>query len=256
MPLRAHGAMRKRWRYIGVYGREVMLCAAVAQVGPLSQSFWAVWADGSTALAEGSSRRPGSRTVRMDGPDLAIHSRQVRARLHLGESEPIESICPSGEGWGWTRKRAGIPVDGHVEVEGRRHEVSGACGVDDESAGYHQRHLEWHWSAGVGRDTAGRPLAWNLVTGINDPPERSERAVWIDGVPHEPAPVVFDDLDAVRFAGGGELGFSPVAERSHADNFVLVRSDYAHRFGTFEGDLDGVVMETGFGVMERHEAVW
>ena len=25
----------------------------------------------------------------------------------------------------------------------------------------------------------GQPVAWNLVTGINDPPERSERAIWV-----------------------------------------------------------------------------
>ena len=62
---------------------------------------------------------------------------------------PIESICPSGSGWGWTRKRAGVPIEGTVEVPGQRWEVA-AHGVDDESAGYHQRHTSWHWSAGVG----------------------------------------------------------------------------------------------------------
>ena len=40
--------------------------------------------------------------------------------------------------------------------------------------------------------TDGRSVGWNLVAGINDPPERSERAIWIDGEPFEPGPVEFD----------------------------------------------------------------
>ncbi len=40
MPLRRDGQIRKRWRYVGVFGEELMLCAARAEVGPLRQSFW------------------------------------------------------------------------------------------------------------------------------------------------------------------------------------------------------------------------
>ena len=43
MPLRSNGQTRKRWRYVGVFGEELMLCAARAQIGPLSQSFWVFW---------------------------------------------------------------------------------------------------------------------------------------------------------------------------------------------------------------------
>ena len=35
--------MRKKWRYVGFYGDEVMLCAAIARIGPFSHSFWSVW---------------------------------------------------------------------------------------------------------------------------------------------------------------------------------------------------------------------
>src|ERR1700742_3797110 len=51
----------------------------------------------------------------------------------LWGGSPIESIGPSGSGWGWTRKRAGVPMSGHLEVPGRRLELRG-FGVDDESA--------------------------------------------------------------------------------------------------------------------------
>ena len=258
MPLRRDGGLRKRWRYVGFYGEKLMLCAARAEVGPTGQCFWALWDRERGRELDHTSLRPGSREVVLDGSRLVIDAPGLHADLRLGAIDsPIESICPSGagDGWGWTRKRAGVPIVGAVELPGRRIELDG-FGVDDESAGYQARHTSWHWSAGVGTAADGRALAWNLVEGINDPPERSERAVWVDGVPHEPAPVSFDGLDAVGFAEGSRLDFEPGAERSRDDNFLLVRSTYRHRFGTFSGTLDGIELAAGRGVMESHTALW
>jgi hypothetical protein len=255
MPLWRDGGLRKRWRYVGFYGEGLMLCAARAEVGPTGQCFWALWDRAEGRELDHTSLRPGSREVILDGPRLTIDAPDLHADLHLGEASAIESICPSGDGWGWTRKRAGVPMTGRVELPGRRIELDG-FGVDDESAGYQARHTSWHWSAGVGTATDGRALAWNLVEGINDPPEHSERAVWVDGVAHEPAPVSFDGLDAVRFAEGSRLDFEPGAERSRDDNFLLVRSTYRHRFGAFTGRLDGIELSEGRGVMESHTALW
>jgi hypothetical protein len=255
MPLRRDGGLRKRWRYVGFYGETVMLCAAKAEVGPASSSFWVFWDREQGRELAHTVLRPGSHEVTFDGPWLIIDGPDLHARLRLGEAEPIESICPSGSGWGWTRKRAGVPIAGQVEVPGRRMRIEG-YGVDDESAGYHARHTSWLWSAGVGTAVDGRPVAWNLVEGINDPPENSERAVWVDGVPHEPAPVAFDALDAIRFADGTRLDFAGEAERSRDDNFGLIRSTYRHRFGTFSGALDGIDLREARGVMESHTALW
>jgi hypothetical protein len=257
MPLRRDGGLRKRWRYVGFYGEELMLCAARAEVGPLGQSFWVLWDRERGRELAHTVLRPGRREVVFDGPWLVIDAADLHAELRLGEVEPIESICPSGdgEGWGWTRKQAGVPIAGYVEVPGRRTRVEG-FGVDDESAGYQARHTTWQWSAGVGTAGDGRAVAWNLVEGINDPPERSERAIWVDGVPHEPAPVAFDALEAVRFADGSRLDFSGGAERARDDNFGLIRSTYRHRFGTFTGALDGIELAGGRGVMESHTALW
>lgn len=255
MPLRAHGQTRKRWRYVGVYGPDLMLCAARAQIGPASQCFWALWEPGRDALLQGTSIRPWSRIVTMSGRDIAIESKRVKVRLRLGDSAPVESICPSGTGWGWTRKRAGVPVTGTAEIDGARREI-GSLAVDDESAGYHARHTQWSWSAGVGTSVEGTPVAWNLVTGINDPPERSERAIWLGGKPSEPRPVEFDGLAGIRFADGGALTFEPLAERARNENMLVIRSRYRHLFGTFTGSLGGTRLAGGAGVMEHHEAVW
>jgi hypothetical protein len=40
------------------------------------------------------------------------------------------------------------------------------------------------------------------------------------------------------------------------DNLIVFRSRYRHRFGTFAGSLEGVELSEGFGVMERHKALW
>jgi len=255
MPLRSGGQTRKRWRYIGVFGPEVMLCAARAQVGPLGQSFWVLWDRGERRRLAHTSLRPGSREVRMDGPALEIDARGLRASLCLGECAAVETICPSGAGWGWTAKRAGVPIRGTIVAGGRRWDID-ALGVDDQSAGYHRRHTSWLWSAGVGRAVDGRPVAWNLVEGINDPPRRSERGIWIEGEPHEPAPVSFQGMSGIEFADGSRLEFAEECERARNENFLIVRSRYRHRFGTFTGSLDGLPLAEGSGVMEEHDAVW
>jgi hypothetical protein len=255
MPILRRGRMRKRWRYVGVYGPEVMLCAASAQIGPLRQSFWALWdRDGGHRYAHTRSLPGGALTL--DGPEVVLRAGEVSAQLRFGEAAAVESVCPSGKrGYAWTRKRAGVPVTGTIAAGGRRWQVE-AEGVDDESAGYHQRHTKWSWSAGVGRSADGRPVAWNLVSGVNDPEQRSERAIWLDGTPSEPAPVAFTGLEAVEFAGGARLGFAAESERARDDNLLLFRSRYRHRFGTFSGSLDGLELAEGYGVMEHHEAVW
>jgi hypothetical protein len=255
MPLRAHGQNRKRWRYVGVFAPELMLCAARAQVGPLWQSFWVLWDRGERRRYDHTSLRPGSREVRMDGGRIEIEARNVRASLALGDAAPVEATCPSGSGWGWTRKRAGVPVSGIVEAGDRRWEVD-ALAVDDESAGYHRRHTSWLWSAGVGSAQDGRAVAWNLVEGINDPAAGSERAIWIDGEPAEPPPVSFHGLDAIGFADGASLDFQSECERARSDNLLLVRSRYRLRFGSFSGALEGLPLADGLGVIESHDAIW
>jgi hypothetical protein len=255
MPLRRDGQLRKRWRYVGVFGEELMLCAARAEIGPLAQSFWVLWDREGRRHRAHTSLRPRSREVTIEGPSLRIDSPGLRADLRLGQCLPIESICPSGSGWGWTRKRVGVPVEGTVEVPGRRWQVS-ARGVDDESAGYLRRHTAWHWSAGVGRASDGRRLAWNLVEGVNDPPQLSERAIWVDGEPQEPTPVRFRGLEGVDLAGSDRLDFSAESKHARDENFLLIRSRYRHRFGSFTGSLGGVELAEGLGVMEEHDALW
>ena len=43
MPARLGTRPLKAWRYIGVFGPELMICVAAVRIGRARQSFWAVW---------------------------------------------------------------------------------------------------------------------------------------------------------------------------------------------------------------------
>jgi uncharacterized protein DUF2804 len=254
LPLFEQRQLRKRWRYIGLFAEELMLCAARAEVGPLAQSFWVLLDRRTGQQWNHTALAPGSKEVTMEGPRLEIDGPGLRASLRLGDVQPIEVTCPSGRATAWTRKRVGMAIEGTVEVPGRRWALAGR-GVDDESAGHHQRQTSWNWSAGVGTTADGRSVAWNLVSGINDPASGSERAIWIDGEPAEPPPVSFDAPDEIDL-GGETLRFEGESEHTHNDNYLLIRSRYRHRFGSFSGALGGVELSEGLGVMEEHDALW
>ncbi len=259
------GRPLKRWRYVGVFSDQLMACAALVQIGPARQSFWALRLAGGgggertrllprrgeVELSEGSpdGARPGR---------LRIHDLGVELDLELSEQRGFEARCPNGRSESWTRKQAGVPARGTLRVGGAPRVEVEALAVIDDSAGYHQRLTEWHWSAGVGLDREGRSLGWNLVRGINDPPEGSERAVWVDGTPREVPPVEFaPDLSRIRAADGSELRFRAEAERARRDNFLILSSDYRAPFGSFEGSLPGgIELASGRGVMEHHRARW
>ena len=248
MPRRQGRRPLKRWRYVGVYGPEVMLCAGVARVAGVPQAFWAVW--DRQRLWERTTLRRGH----VDLPDGAarVSDREVAIDLVLQPAgEPVEVVSRHGGSYIWTRKRP-LRATGLLSLEGRSTAID-AFGLLDDSAGYHARRTAWEWSAGVGVGAGGEQVAWNLVAGVHDAPTRSERTVWVDGVALEVGPVEFaPGLDAV--AG---LRFEPEAERVRRDDLLLVASDYRQPFGTFAGALpEGTELRAGYGVMERHAARW
>ena len=149
----------------------------------------------------------GGTLVRIEAAPKADEEEQIRAFLHAGEGEWRQVVCPTGEddGYVWTRKRP-VAVECDVRIGERRIRCE-ARGVEDESCGYHPHHTVWDWSAGVGETTDGRAVAWNLVSGINDPPEGSERAIWVDGEPSEPGPATFVGLEAIE-VDGARLDFT------------------------------------------------
>jgi hypothetical protein len=252
------GRPLKRWRYVGVFCEELMACAARVQVGPARQSFWAVLERPEGRLRERTRRSPGRRAIELDPGRLRVHDGGVLIDLLLEEDAGIQAVCPHGRDHVWTRKQAGIPARGTIAIDGEPPRALEALAVIDDTAGYHARATEWWWSAGVGVSPDGVALAWNLVSGVNDPETGSERAVWIGGEPREAAPVTFAaDLSRVSCGDGSELCFLAEAERSRRDNLLLIESDYRAPFGTFSGALPGgTPLAHGLGVSEHHRARW
>jgi len=276
MPLRRSGVWRKRWRYLGAFCDELLLCAARIQVGPVGQTFWVIWDREAQRMWERTRMLvPGARgevwteagdnglVYHVEGEQSLVRieshhpeAGETRAFLRPGAGAWVEAICPNGAEYVWTRKRADVPIECDVRVGDSRWRVE-ARGVEDESAGYHPHHTVWSWSAGVGRTTDGRAVGWNLVSGVNDPAERSERAIWVDGEPAEPGPVSFDGLDAIVFDDGGRLEFTGECERRREERRGVARYSYRQPFGRFSGTLSGdVELERGLGVMEHHDAHW
>jgi len=248
MPMLRGRRPLKRWRWIGAFDDEMMLCVAVARIGPLPVSWWAVWDRKSRTLAEHTVR--GGRAVTLDGPRIEVDDGPVQMSLTLEEQDGVETVSPHGDEYIWTRKRP-ARARGTLTVVRRNLAVDAPAFVD-ESAGYHARETAWRWSAGVGTTTAGEPVAWNLVTGVHDANAASERTVWLNGAPHHVAPQAFaDDLSSV-----GDLRFTAEATRVHRENRLIVATDYEQPFGTFTGTLPVAGAITGLGVMERHAARW
>ncbi|HET6548345.1 MAG TPA: DUF2804 family protein [Solirubrobacter sp.] len=172
-----------------------------------------------------------------DGAAL-VQGTRAPFELSLERGEPIEATT----GAAWTRK---TPLRVRGTVLGRPID---APGLLDESAGRHPRRTSWLWSAGAGVAESGAAVIWNLVEGMHD----GERTVWVDGVPHHVGALPFDGL-----AGVGDLRFTALATRAARENYVLLRSDYEQPFGTFTGSLPVAgKLRAGWGVMERHEALW
>jgi hypothetical protein len=251
MPGRLGRRPLKAWRYVGVFGPELMICLAAVRVGPARQSFWAVW-DRRDGRLYGRTVR-GTDAVELGIGAAAVADRHLRLALTLEETAGVETVCPSGDGYVWTRKQGGILARGTIAIGRDAPREITARAVIDDTAGYHERHTRWRWSAGVGTAVDGRALAWNLVDGVNDPPRGSERTVWVDGAAHEVGAVSFaHDLSCV-----GDLRFSEESSRSRNENRLVVRSRYRQPFGAFSGELPGgIAVAEGYGVMEAHEAAW
>jgi hypothetical protein len=251
MPSHNGGRPLKAWRYVGVYGRELMLCVAAVRIGRARQTFWAIWDRTNGVLLERTAFG-GRGRVALGPSTVRVLDRSLQLELTLGEQDGIETICPAGASYAWTRKQAPVPATGTVVIDGQPRQIDAQAVIDDTAA-YYERHTRWRWCAGVGKSADGRHLAWNLVAGVNDPPQNSERTIWVDGTPSEAPPSTFaEDLSSVD-----GLRFSAEAARRRRENLLIVRSSYRQPFGTFSGELPGqIALTEGYGVMEAHDVHW
>lgn len=108
----------KRWRYVGIFCEPFMACAAIVHVGPLKQSFWALYDRERDQLRERTRLRPRRGEVLLEPGRLRVRDRGVSLELELREGPGIEALCPHGRGKVWTRKQAGVAASGSIALDG------------------------------------------------------------------------------------------------------------------------------------------
>jgi hypothetical protein len=255
MPLFRAGQLRKRWHYVSFWSRELSFCAARASVGPLQQEYWGIWDRETNQFRQGSHRF--TRRVRLEPNRVQVWDGDAEIAVTFEPCVSFEVYRPANEAYIWSHKDYCRQARGSVRYDGTKRSVRGVIFVDI-NAGYHERHTQWRWAAAAGLDQHKRLIAFNAITGLFDTPDQSERTIWIEGDAHQVGPNTFaDDLSTVSFAEGGTLQFQPEALIETHENFLVVRSDYFHWFGTYSGTLPGgIELREAFGVRELHDALW
>jgi hypothetical protein len=289
-----HAPRRKRvrrWSYVAAGDTETVVGAAVVDLGAVGVVFAFATVGGRTTTWEvkrplgrgvrvgpvpalGASAATGSATVTVGGDgglhlDVPTHAGRLRAEVRATD-EVVPAVLatrtPSG-GWNVTRKVAGTPVTGEVQLGDRPAAAlgAGAGGWSDWTAGRQDRRTTWRWGAGAGVTEAGRRVGLNVSTGMNGA-EAGEDVVWWDGLPHALpvrtlAPVTDDAAGEWRVRGPGtDLRLAPAGVRRADERLVVITSSYVQPYGRWTGTLTdpaGAAATVRMaGVAEDHLAVW
>ena len=95
-----------------------------------------------------------------DGRTIAVSAPgDIRIELTLKEDrDPLRLVCPAGyNGWVFTRKSAGLPVEGEVRWDHRIWRCDEETrGTIDWSCGFMRRETAWNWACLAGQLPDGR----------------------------------------------------------------------------------------------------
>lgn len=207
----------------------------------------------------------GGRNVRVSGPG------NIRVDLELRDiKHPLRLVSPAGySGWVFTRKSAGLAVDGEVRLG----DVVWRCdestrGSIDWSCGFMRRETAWNWACLAGVADHGVSVGLNLAAGVNET-GMTENALWLDGrrILLGPARFEFDryqpgaDWRVTTDDGRVDLSFVPAGARREKLNAWVIASNFRQFVGTFQGtvkDENGKKIPVNGlrGLMEDHFARW
>lgn len=287
--------VEKKWQYLHVATKEMMLSAAIVDTGYLASGFCAVFDRGSRRLLVDENEVLPPLCVSInDEPNDGLSARlvgpRVRARIERSAGrvlfsarwgrasielsldarkapKPISAVAPLSEPgrFNFTQKIVGIPAEGEVRAGNATFLVQGQLAGLDYTHGYLLRETAWRWAFASGR-AGSRVIGLNLSEGFL---AAAENAVWVDGAPCRVGAVrfVFDaraPLSPWRIAsddGALELTFQPEGLRAQSIDLLLLMSRYAQPFGTFSGHVtsttgERVQLDGLAGVTEDHAARW
>lgn len=288
-------ATEKRWLWGAIVKDDLMIAYCVVDLGYVSNGFAYAYSPARGLVAETTlvglprvSRVKQSATRRLDArfrhPKLSIGVTQddfdpliavsltgpgleVHATLDTRAAPPpITAIAPVDRGVvDVTEKRVLMPVRGSALVSGKRISLDGGLGGYDLSHGLLPRHTKWNWAFLMGHDTAGTPVALNVVEGWT---REHECALWtgaeLHGVPE--AKFEYDTARPLREwkvttpDRSVDLVLTPGALHAETKDLGLVKSAFKQALGTWSGTLsvDGVKIEIAraIGVAEEQDVLW
>ncbi len=205
------------------------------------------------------------RTVTVTAPG------NIQIDLELKDDKnPLRLVCPAGyNGWVFTRKSAGLAVEGEVRWGNRVWRCDESTrGSIDWSCGFMRRETAWNWACLAGKLPDGRSLGLNLAAGVNET-GMNENALWLDGrcIKLGAARFSFDryhpgqDWHVSTEDGRVDLQFVPASMRQEKLNALVLASNFRQFIGTFKGhvtdDAGTKIPVTGLqGLMEDHFARW
>jgi hypothetical protein len=115
---------------VAAFCDELMLCAAVAAVGPARSSWWAVWDRREATLHERARTAPGPALARFDdGGRLRVRDRGVRIDLVVDEGR--RRVARAGEAAARARQETRDPVRKHRPQRPARASVTSFVGRRD-----------------------------------------------------------------------------------------------------------------------------
>jgi hypothetical protein len=274
--------VEKKWQYLFVADREMMLALAIVDAGYLSTGICSVFDRGSRRLLIDEAPvlppllasvgdRPGDATLR--GPRIAAriekNGDRYTARATWAHCDidltldaahapsPASAVAAVGNPgrFDYTEKSALLRARGAVRTGNVTFELSDAPAGLDYSHGLFEHEIAWRWAF-----AAGPGVAFNFSDGFMQ--GQGENVVWLEGEPRPAGKVSFefDELEPLspwRIRGESvDLTFKPEGLRTKNIDLKLVASRYAQPFGVFEGRVLGAAVEGIAGITEDHVARW
>ena len=274
----------KKWHYFCLNHPLFYLCAAIADVGYMGNTFCYLVDRRSGCKFETESLRPFGWGVRVGSSstelsktrgirigfdhgrwlcelELHLQGKPLRANMNFGSGAPMCLLYPLHRNRGaYTHKEVGNPCFGSVEWDGETFFVDEALGGLDYTHSYADRHTNWKWLFLTGRLVDGRAFGLNLSELLYG---SAENFLWLDQRLHSLGQVHFVSPKEGSWRITGErvqLDFQPLGKRQQDVNMLLVRSAFTQPYGEALGTLhcEGEVLgiASAFGVAEDHRAVW
>ncbi len=274
----------KKWHYFSVTHPDLYLCAAIADVGYMGNTFCYLVDRRSGRKFETESLRPLGWGMRVGHTsrsetlapgmritfsedhwvcelDLSLQGKPLKAGLSFQAGPPLCLLYPLHDNRGaYTHKEIGEPCSGWVDWDNQAFAMDEAFGALDYTHSYADRRTDWKWLFLTGHLVDGRRFGLNLSELLYGD---AENCLWLDGGTHALGEVHFESPNDGPWRIAGEqvdLEFQPFGKRQQDVNLFLVSSAFIQPYGEATGILkcqgETLKVASAFGVAEDHQAVW